>query len=107
MGRTHGQNLRAPGSDNTAGDSDTIEAYFVFTQDPAMYNCPSPLAVDLAAFTATAGADGVTLAWETVSETDNAGFNVYRAEGGSVGDRPQQGHPELVEGAWIKLNDAR
>ena len=85
VGRTHGQNLRAPGSDNTAGDSDTIEAYFVFTQDPAMYNCPSPLAVDLAAFTATAGADGVTLAWETVSETDNAGFNVYRAEGGSVG----------------------
>lgn len=40
----------------------------------------SPLAVTLASFTAAATADGVTLAWETVSETDNAGFNVYRAE---------------------------
>ncbi len=97
VGRTHGQAGRAPGSDNTAGDSDTIEAYFVFTQDPAMYNCPSPLAVDLAAFTASTTADGVTLAWETVSETDNAGFNVHRT--GSVGDRPEQ------EG-WVKLNDA-
>ncbi len=41
-------------------------------------NPPSPQAVDLAGFTATAAAEGVTLAWETVSETDNAGFNVYR-----------------------------
>ncbi len=55
-----------------------------------------PLAVDLAGFTAAAGAEGVTLAWETVSETDNAGFNVYRA--GSVADRPEQ--------EWVKLNDA-
>ncbi len=65
------------------------------------------LAVDLASFTADATPAGVTLAWETVSETDNAGFNVYRAEGGSVGptgvlreDRPQQ------EGAWVRLNAA-
>ncbi len=58
------------------------------------------LAVDLAAFTADATPTGVTLAWETVSETDNAGFNVYRAEGGSVGDRPQQ------EGTWVRLNAA-
>ncbi len=50
----------------------------------------SPQAVDLASFTAEATAEGVTLAWETVSEIDNAGFNVYRATGGSVGDRPQQ-----------------
>ena len=49
----------------------------------------SPLAVDLAHFTATVAGEGVTLAWETVSELNNAGFNVYRA--GSVGDRPEVG----------------
>jgi hypothetical protein len=38
----------------------------------------SPLAVDLLPYSATQTADGVTVAWETVSETDNAGFNVYR-----------------------------
>ena len=42
--------------------------------------CAVPLAVDLASFTAEATAEGATLAWETVSETDNAGFNVYRAD---------------------------
>ncbi len=92
VGRTHGQNSRAPGSDNTAGDSDTIEAYFVFTQDPTMYNCPSPLAVALAAFTAAATPSGVTLAWETVSEVDNAGFNIYRAD--------------AEAGPWARLNAA-
>lgn len=44
----------------------------------------SPLAVNLAAFTANAAVDGVTLSWETVSEQDNTGFDVYRT--GSVGD---------------------
>ncbi|NLE38741.1 MAG: hypothetical protein GX621_12020, partial [Pirellulaceae bacterium] len=38
----------------------------------------SPLAVELAGFGATASPDGVTLAWETVSEIDVAGFNLYR-----------------------------
>ena len=80
----------------------------------AIYTGAGPLAVELASFTANATGSGVTLAWETVSETDNAGFNVYRTGsvgdrpeqvGGSVGDRPEQEeHPELVEG-WVKLND--
>lgn len=56
----------------------------------------SPLAVTLASFTAETAGDGVILAWETVSETANAGFNVYRATGGSVADRPQQD--------WVRLN---
>lgn len=70
----------------------------------------STLAVTLAAFTARATPDGVALAWETVSENDNAGFNVYRAEGGSVGDRPQQADGARSEtgpsGEWVRLNAA-
>lgn len=41
----------------------------------------SPLAVRLAGFSAEATAGGqVTLTWETVTEQDNAGFNIYRGE---------------------------
>ncbi len=51
-----------------------------------------PLAVDLASFTATATGDGVVLAWETVSENDLLGFNLYRMEAPGA--------------AAVKLNDA-
>lgn len=52
----------------------------------------SPLAVQLADFVATYRAgDGVMLAWETVSEQDNVGFNVYRSDGSEV--------------EWKRLND--
>lgn len=50
----------------------------------------SPLDVGLASFTAEAGEEQVTLAWETVSEQQTAGFNLYR--GLSVG------------GPWTQLN---
>jgi hypothetical protein len=40
----------------------------------------SALAVALASFDAQAGLDRVDLAWETVSEVDNAGFNLYRGD---------------------------
>ena len=40
---------------------------------------PSPLAVTLASFTAQGGMDRVLVAWQTVSELGNAGFNLYRA----------------------------
>ncbi len=87
VGRTHGQAGRAPGSDDTGGgdtgnpnsavgDSDTIEEYFLFKQDPVLYGCP--LAVALASFQAEAQADHVLVSWETVSEIDNRGFNLYR-----------------------------
>jgi len=36
-------------------------------------------AITLAAFTATPGESGVTVTWETGTEIDNAGFNLYRA----------------------------
>lgn len=39
-----------------------------------------PLAVTLASFEATGQADRVVVTWETVSELQNAGFNLYRSE---------------------------
>jgi hypothetical protein len=38
-----------------------------------------PTSIDLISFTAEADGDTVTLTWETGTETDNAGFNLYRA----------------------------
>ncbi len=59
---------------------------------------PSPQAVTLASLTAEATPTGVTLTWETVSEQDNAGFNLYRAPGSDDFSRPA--------GPWTKLNEA-
>ena len=39
-----------------------------------------PTVVDLAAFDAAPQGNGVLLTWETASELDNLGFNIYRAE---------------------------
>jgi trimeric autotransporter adhesin len=47
----------------------------------------SALAVTLVDFNAAQVGDLVQVTWETVSEIDNAGFNLYRT--GSVGDRPE------------------
>jgi len=41
---------------------------------------PIPLAVELASFTATPQSRSIQVDWETVSEVDNVGFNLYRAE---------------------------
>lgn len=46
----------------------------IFTNKPEDGN-----AITLASFTARAGFGAVTLAWETGTEVDNAGFNLYRA----------------------------
>jgi uncharacterized membrane protein len=39
-----------------------------------------PTAVELVAFTATAAGDDILLEWETATELDNLGFNLYRSE---------------------------
>lgn len=41
----------------------------------------SSTAITLVSFTATPGDSGVTLAWETATETNNAGFNLHRSAG--------------------------
>lgn len=46
-----------------------------------LVNLPSPsTAVDLVSFTVEEADGGVNISWTTASETDNAGFNVYRAK---------------------------
>ncbi len=48
----------------------------------------SNLAVTLNSFTATEAEDHVLVAWETVSELDNLGFNLYRStDEGVMGER--------------------
>ena len=49
-----------------------------------------PTAITLASFTAEVDAGGVALAWETGTEIDNAGFNLYRAPS--------------ANGPWNKIN---
>ena len=44
------------------------------------FSVEQPTAVDLAAFDAAPQGNGVLLTWETASELDNLGFNLYRAE---------------------------
>jgi len=51
-----------------------------------------PTAITLASFSAQVDAVGVTLTWETATEVDNAGFNLYRAL--------------LQDGPWTKINSA-
>jgi hypothetical protein len=51
-----------------------------------------PTAICLASFTTEAGVGSVTLAWETGTEVDNAGFNLYRAS--------------AADGPYAKVNSA-
>jgi hypothetical protein len=80
----------------------------------------APLAVTLASFDAQSQAGQVLVSWETVSELNNAGFNLYRT--GSVEDwepsrrdRPEQGDllafvpaqaPGAAQGAAYSFQDS-
>lgn len=73
-----------PGFDNNIGANwcEAENAWSGSSGDagsPGAANDCQPTAVTLASFTATPGDSGVTLAWETATEIDNAGFNLYRA----------------------------
>ncbi len=54
--------------------------------------CGPQSLISLASFEATPGSGRVVLEWETESETDNAGFNLFRSGPGDV--------------AYIQINDA-
>jgi hypothetical protein len=50
------------------------------TLGPIYLECPCPSVITLSSFTAEPGRSSVTLSWETGSEEDNEGFNLYRSE---------------------------
>lgn len=66
-----------PASDRTSRDVDTIEGYYVFTPNAQLISC-SPLALSLATMSATVIGNSIEVTWDTVSEVDHAGFNLYR-----------------------------
>ena len=57
---------------------------------------PTPTAVTLAGFWATARDGTILLSWETVTEIDNLGFNLYRAE--SIDGARTRLNAELIPG---------
>jgi hypothetical protein len=67
------------------------------------YDIDTILRVDLLSFTASSTGPGapVLIEWETASEVDNAGFNIYRSNNGVPGERlnpfpiPAQGGEEI------------
>ncbi len=64
----------------------------------AIGNPGLPLAVNVEYFTAQRAENAVQLDWQTVSEIDNAGFNLYRAvDDGSGTPAPED---------WLRLNDS-
>jgi hypothetical protein len=54
--------------------------------------CGRVTAIELVSFTAAGGVEEVNLAWQTGTETDNAGFNLYRSAS--------------ADGPWTKVNGA-
>lgn len=52
------------------------------------YRVGGPLVVTLDNFTATAAPDHILLAWETTSELNNLGFNLYRNSSAALPDAP-------------------
>jgi hypothetical protein len=70
-----------------------------------------PLAVTLAAFDVQGQADRVVVTWETVSEVDNAGFNLYRGLQADGSDRALLTYvasqaPGAAQGAAYSYEDA-
>jgi hypothetical protein len=66
---------------DTAANTATIAGVTQFS-DWSLGEPGTPTAVDLIHFTAVAYDNGTLLEWQTGSEADNLGFNLYRDEGG-------------------------
>jgi len=74
--KDHHSNQRCP---NGSGGQRNTDTYTQRTPTPGYANNCDPTAITLLDFTATPGSDGVTVTWQTGTEIDNAGFNLYRA----------------------------
>ena len=74
---------RNPVGTNTTDTDDNANDFSLNSASSNPQNNSSgctPLAVTLAGFTAQAQADRIVIAWETVSELENVGFNLYRSD---------------------------
>ncbi len=92
--------LRAGGTGTTGGSACDVGAYEYAS---------TPLAVTLANFAAQAMSDHILLTWETVSEINNSGFNLYRsaspaAPGELLAFVPSQA-PGSTQGASYSFDD--
>ena len=61
------------------GTNDWVQVTGVDSFSPFTLSGGSPTSAGMAAFSATSDGDGILLAWETASELDTLGFNLYRA----------------------------
>jgi len=79
----------APPADDCAYSHDQRNATRPYSTscDIGAYERTGATLVELVSFTAACSASGVELAWETASETDSAGFRLWRAE---ASDGPYQ-----------------
>lgn len=73
-----------------SGDGQYVQASGISSFSPFALGNNTPTAVELTSFTAEAEEAGVRVMWETASELNNVGFNLYRATS--------------VDGPWTQLN---
>ncbi|HLF84050.1 MAG TPA: C25 family cysteine peptidase [Blastocatellia bacterium] len=81
---------------------------FGTTGTSTITNDDAPTVIELASFSATAYAGGVSIKWETGFESDNLGFNIYREESGARSLVNQQlvAGSALVAGSTLRAGQA-
>jgi len=89
---THTYSPCDPGELEGAFDADDFDPPHTGKDISNIQFCAPVTAITLVSFTARAANGGVTLAWETGTEIDNAGFNLYRATS--------------TDGPYTQINDA-
>ena len=75
------------GSCNLGALNCYVQGNSISTYSPFALKVTTPQAVTLADFSAAQTGDAVLLTWETVSELENRGFNLYRGTDPSAPDR--------------------
>ncbi|MFZ2359296.1 MAG: S8 family serine peptidase, partial [Anaerolineae bacterium] len=80
----YSKNTPVNNTPNYAANLGVSQTLYNLEQNFDLYLCQvaesAPTAVALAEFSAAQQGDAVQVSWETVSELDNAGFNLYRSE---------------------------
>jgi len=93
-------------------DANTVEVTLAGSPVTCVFtNTAGPVSVNLASFTAESKPDHILLSWETVTEVNNLGFNVFRADT-VAGPRLQvnaalipSANPGSTQGASYSLQD--